>query len=276
MKKIILLGAALLGCSLLNAQVNAVPYVEDFESYAPFAPPNNGWTGGFQVYLTHGVNSSKGLIKNLNNFATKDSSTTPEIGPLPANSQLKFDYRIVDFSLYPSTATQLVAGDLFEIQASVVGGGPFVPIYTVTSANHVPSTAFKTDSVFLTALTGSNIKLRFVAKRGVTGDYFIDIDNISVAGATEPFDTTSVTEKESIKLTILPNPNTNGSFALVHPKVCDVGNLTIYNLLGQDVYSRPLNINTTSTVINANLKAGVYVVKLTTKGFTATKRLVVE
>lgn len=275
MKKIILLSTALLGCSLLNAQINAVPYVEDFESYAPFAPPNNGWTGGLQVYLTHGVNSSKGLIKNLNNFATKDSSTTPEIGPLPANSQLKFDYRIVDFSLYPSTATQLVAGDLLEVQVSS-NGGAFTSLYSITQANHVTSTAFKTDSISLASMSGTTIKLRFKAKRGTTGDYFIDIDNISVAGTTEPIDTTSVTEKESIKLTILPNPNTNGSFALVHPKVCDVGNLTIYNLLGQDVYSRPLNINTTSTVINANLKAGVYVVKLTTKGFTATKRLVVE
>ena len=85
MKKPLLLLITLITLGTLQAQ-QAVPYNETFETFTPFTAPGGGWTGGFQVYSTHGGGSSKGLIKNLNNFTTKDSATTPKIGVVTATS----------------------------------------------------------------------------------------------------------------------------------------------------------------------------------------------
>lgn len=73
-------------------------------------------------------------------------------------------------------------------------------------------------------------------------------------------------------LTIYPNPVTNGVLN-INTTANDAKNVVVYDVLGKQV------VNTTisgSTVNVANLKNGVYIVKITENGKTATRKLVIR
>lgn len=260
MKKL-LLSIFMLAALSLSAQVQSIPYTETFEGFTAFTTPGSGWQGGFQVYLTHGTGSSKGLIKNLNNFTTKDSATTPKMGVVTATSWLKFDYRIVEFSLYPSTATVLTQGDMLKVSVSA-NGGAFTEVMTIDQSNHITSTSFVTDSVDISQFAGDSIRIKFAVKRGSTGDYFVDLDNIKVTGTTVV--PTGLNESNAANFKIYPNP-AKGSFV-----VQSKGNITneisveLFNMLGQKVVSQKMvpGSNGAAMVDVSSIAKGLYVVSV--------------
>ena len=81
----------------------------------------------------------------------------------------------------------------------------------------------------------------------------------------------SVSENAIAGLNVYPNPTT-GIF-YVETALNGVKNITVYDILGKQV----LNTTTSSTEINAaNLNSGLYIVKITEDGKTATKKLIIE
>lgn len=273
MKKL-LIGIFSIASFALSAQVQAIPYNENFETFTAFTTPGGGWQGGFQVYSTHGTSSSKGLIKNLNNFTTKDSTITPKMGVVSATSWLKFDYRIVEFSLYPSTATVLGQGDMLSISVSA-NGGAYTNIYTINQSNHITSTAFKTDSVDLSAFAGDSIRIKFGVKRGTTGDYFVDLDNIKVSGETTLPSAVNELTANSVKL--YPNP-AKGSFTIQTKSNTIVPvSIELYNMAGQKVLSQ--NIMPTAAgvaTVDASVVAkGLYVASITEGSRTYKQKLMI-
>lgn len=261
MKKL-LVGIFSLATFALSAQVQAIPYNENFEGFTAFTAPGGGWQGGFQVYSTHGTTSSKGLIKNLNNFTTKDSTITPKMGVVSATSWLKFDYRIVDFSLYPATATVLTQGDMLKVSVSA-NGGAYTNILTIDQSNHVTTTAFKTDSVDLSAFAGDSIRIKFAVKRGTTGDYFVDLDNIKVSGETTLPSAVNELAVNNIKL--FPNPS-KGTFT-IQTKSNTIAPISVelYNMAGQKVLSQKMMPTAAglATIDASAVAKGVYVVSVT-------------
>ncbi len=255
-----------------GAQTQAIPYTETFESFTAFTAPGNGWQGGFQVYSTHGVSSSKGLIKNLNNFTTKDSTITPKMGVVAASSWLKFDYRIVEFSLYPSTSTILSQGDMLQVSVSA-NGGAYSPVLTIDQSNHVTSTAFKTDSVDISQFAGDSIRVKFAVKRGTTGDYFVDLDNINVSGGgTLP---SSVNEIAANGIKIYPNPAVESFTIYTKNAAGNSIKVELFNMLGQKVFSQLVMPAANGlAIINTNgLAKGLYVVNVLENGHTYTQKL---
>lgn len=253
-----------------NAQ-QAVPYTETFESFTPFTTPGGGWSGGFQVYSTHGTNSSKGLIKNVNNFTTKDSTTSPKIGVVTATSYLKFDYRFVEVSLYPSTSTLLGPGDMLTVKAAG-SDGIYNTMLTIDQNNHTASTAFKTDSVSLSEFAGDSIKVRFVIKRGTTGDYFIDIDNLAVTGGGSiPSGLTEVNANSTF--VPYPNPAVN-EFSFKLKSNTAAVNVELINMLGQKVYNNSVKANNgTYTVADLNVAPGLYIARVNDNGNVLTHKV---
>jgi hypothetical protein len=160
-----------------------LPYVQNFDSGTSLALID--WTGTMYISANHGTNGTNGLTKNI--YYTSDhDAVTPPIGPMTNGVELKFDYRIVDWSGYPGTATVLGASDNVQVQISTDSGTTYTPIHTINQANHVTSTAFATVTVPLTAYTTGNIMLKFLGTWG-EGDYYLDIDNVSVmVPATAP------------------------------------------------------------------------------------------
>lgn len=152
-----------------------IPYLQDFE--IPTTLAQIGWTGTFSITANHGTNGSKGLTRNLWSSTQTAVGTTPPIGPLAPNSELKFDYRYMAYSGYPGTAFSLGAGDLMRIQVSTDNVN-FTTIHTIDQSNHVTSTAFAPVTLNLSAYSG-NIYVRFDAV-WATGDYYLNIDNVMV------------------------------------------------------------------------------------------------
>lgn len=259
MKRTILLFTALLALGKLQAQ-QAVPYNENFETFTAFTTPGGGWQGGFQVYSTHGVGSSKGLIKNLNNFTTKDSTTSPKIGVVTATSYVKFDYRFVEVSLYPSFSYMLAAGDYLKVQAAG-SSGTYTTLATIDMNNHTTATAFKTDSVSLSQFAGDSIRVRFKVQRGSAGDYFVDIDNLAVTGeGSIPSGINN--QPAATSFSPFPNPS-NGRISFKLNNTTLPVNLSMVNMLGQTVYYKPIaGNNGLYTAADLNLTPGLYIAKV--------------
>jgi len=92
------------------------------------------------------------------------------------------------------------------------------------------------------------------------------IDNFTVAGTT-----LSVKDNNIAGLKVYPNPVTGGKFSITTNSNADKA-VTIFDVLGKQV----LNTIATETVNVSNLKAGVYIVKITEEGNTATRKLVIK
>jgi predicted extracellular nuclease len=73
-------------------------------------------------------------------------------------------------------------------------------------------------------------------------------------------------------LNVYPNPVTNGTFNITTDANAEK-NVVVYDVLGKQV----LKVTTSNSAINvANLNAGVYIVKVTEEGKTATRKLVIR
>ena len=73
-------------------------------------------------------------------------------------------------------------------------------------------------------------------------------------------------------LSIYPNPVSNGTL-YINTDANDERNVAIFDVLGKQV----VNVTTSNTAINvANLNGGVYIVKVTENGKTATRKLVIK
>lgn len=80
----------------------------------------------------------------------------------------------------------------------------------------------------------------------------------------------SINQNSISGLNIFPNPVTNGTFNVITDANA-VRNVVVYDVLGKQV----LKVTVSNTAINvANLNAGVYIVKVTEEGKTATRKLV--
>ena len=98
----------------------------------------------------------------------------------------------------------------------------------------------------------------------------ISFDELRVA-TTTPDLFLSVAQNEIAGLSVYPNPANNVLF--IETELNEVKNIAIYDLLGKQV----LNTTTASTEVNvSNLNSGLYIVKITEAGKTATKKLVIE
>lgn len=154
-----------------------LPYTQDFNSGTSLSAIN--WTGDMYISSTHGNTGTNGLYKNMWSSATTANVVSCPIGPMVANAQLDFDYRIVNYTSYPATGTTLSATDKIEVQISTDGGLTFTTIYTINSTNHVTSNAFLSKVVELDAYSTGNIYVKFLCTWGA-GDYYVDIDNVVV------------------------------------------------------------------------------------------------
>jgi hypothetical protein len=259
MKKAVVL-IFLISCLSLASQAQVYPYIEDFEAMSPYTAPA-GWItsiAGFQVYPIHGTSSSKGLEKQLTNFNLNDSTTSPLIGLVGTNAELKFDYRVCETSLYPNFPITFTAGDKIEVK--IVSGTSVTTVLTIDQSNHITSVNFATKTVSLATFAGQNINLRLkVTKASSTFDCFMDFDNISINSLT------GISEN-SYELKPVLFPSTITGNQSINLKGVENGDYTIsvLNSNGSLVSNFNQAINTLNTNINFDkqLKAGFYLLKI--------------
>ncbi|HTB06853.1 MAG TPA: C10 family peptidase, partial [Bacteroidia bacterium] len=132
------------------------------------------------------------------------------------------------------------------IQLGTYGGD-----YTSTTTCFLPtSTQWRTDTIKIPAIVGkSDVMFSFENRSG--NGFSMYIDNINIPGS--PTGISNISAEGTVS--VYPNPN-NGSFTVEMNNVQDKQQLTVYNVLGQQVYGAVLNQEKTS--ISLNTFAGIY------------------
>jgi hypothetical protein len=209
------------------------------------------------------------MTRNL--FSTFDKAATDmlRLGPVTASTSISFDYRYVNWSGYPSTATPTIDidGDSLYVKASIDCGTTWSTVGLITVANHsIATTAFTNKSYPLSALAGNDVIIKFLAVRqqsNTTADYFIDIDNINLY---------NLTAIDGGVATVI-SPSTSGCYSASQPVAVSITNYGLGSLSNIPVtvvitgptnqtitgtYPGPLAVgaSATFTVGNANMSAG--------------------
>lgn len=130
---------------------------------------------------------------------------------------------------------------------------------------------------FLLAETGANVSasnMFFIRQGGANDTPGMIIDEMRYGlswSSVTPSGPLSVKDNNIDGLKIYPNPVTRGSFQ-ISTDANGVKDVVIFDVLGKQV----VKTVTENTVNVSNLTAGVYIVKVTENGKTATKKLVVK
>ena len=166
-------------------QSTTVPLIEDFN--ASFTFPTtwiNDPLNSYFVMSNHGTSGTNGMARNLFGSTNLAIAQTPNTGVITSSTTLKFDYRYVEYSGYPSIATPTLnlVNDSLNIYISTNCGATFTLLGSINAANHIPALSFTTKSFNLAPYAGSSAIIKFRANRDGTAftDYYIDIDNINV------------------------------------------------------------------------------------------------
>jgi hypothetical protein len=166
--------------TVLETVVSEVLF-EDFNSVSSFSLPAN-WTGNFSVRTSGGIDNSNRFTRNLyGTGANKFGQFTTNFIELPLNSKFLADYRIVDWTSYPSTPTPAENVD-FTIYLSNDYGATFIPIYEYDETTHIESLDYFNVEIDLAAYIGETVMFA-VAAEEFSGDFYLDFDNFGVQSA---------------------------------------------------------------------------------------------
>ncbi|MBL7922010.1 MAG: T9SS type A sorting domain-containing protein [Bacteroidia bacterium] len=169
----------------------ALPYSQDFNASVTLpAGFTNAGTPAYSVFSNHGnTYTDNALSGNLyGTTQTISIVNMPKLGSVTANTTLKYDYRIQDWSGYPAsaaTSTTNWANDSLNVYVSTNCGLTFTMVQSNNASNHTASASMTTKVVNLGSFAGNDVIIRFVAKKDAlgSGDYYADLDNINVCSA---------------------------------------------------------------------------------------------
>jgi hypothetical protein len=251
------------------------PYLETFESFSGIGGNIIGWTGStttLQAYTNHGTNGSIGMARNVfdsPNVSSPDNIyiISPLVSTLTSISELRFDYRIVDAALYPSTAAVLPSDASIVVSIGIEPN--FTTIYTINPSNHIQSTNFSTVVVPLTGFNNANVTIKFEINRGTNCDYWVDIDNFSLNNAG----TVNTVSSEINKTLIYSAQNGVVINQVGLPKTTTI--LSIFDVQGKIVNTFTIDKSYFETG-NLNLPKGVYFARLQSGESTFTKKLFID
>lgn len=154
---------------------------EDFESTAAFGRPA-GWTGGFSVRDTGGIDNSKRLTQNLWSNAPTGQFTTSFI-EMGENPEMSFFYRAVNFTGYPGTPTPATSF-AFTVFVSTDFGASFEPIWVYDPDAHNVSTNYAEVTIDVSDYANQTVLFGVSASRSAD-DFWLDFDNFSIGTAPE-------------------------------------------------------------------------------------------
>jgi len=135
---------------------------------------------------------------------------------------------------------------------------------TATATNATGTTAAPAQIAAMAIRQGGN------ATAG-TGNVEIDELRLGSTWSSVTTATLSVSQNQIEGLKVYPNPVTNGTF-YINTSADSTKEVVVYDVLGKQV----VKTTTTNAVNVSNLKGGVYIVKITEDGKTATRKLIIK
>lgn len=154
-----------------------------------------------------------------------------------------------------NTALEVVAGNIF--------------FYNTDASSGQNGSTITLSGPSFTNLT-TPVTFRFYGYNAEAAGGNFSIDDVAISGNVTTLSSSSFDAIEG--LTMYPNPLKGNTLFITSTANAEM-NVKIYNVLGKEVLSTKVN-NTSVDV--SNLASGVYIVKVTEEGKTATRKLVIQ
>jgi len=156
----------------------ATPYSQDFD--ASTATPTGWALTTWYTNTTYGNGGTTAIYNyNYSGNTSVNSARTPIFGPVLANGYIAYSYKVSDYA--GTTQYAMTTGDSLNLYVSTDCGNSFSLLRAITSSNYVQATAsaYRNDTVSLSAYTGQNVVFQWKTKTVSTGQYF-RVDDIAV------------------------------------------------------------------------------------------------
>jgi hypothetical protein len=280
----ILSTAGSLSYSGLTTSGNSVSYAADgIDCFSPMTTTN---TGTMYYSFLLNVGSMTGVTNVDGGYIAGFGETTTALGATlwtkrvdDTNFNLGIEVRTAAAANTTYTTTTYATGQTYLV---VVGyafnatstADDVVSLWVNPVVGATMPTATLTDAQLSTATDLLNISNFFLRQDSTTETPAVQIDELRIGttwGDVVP-QTAKVNQNDIAGLSIYPNPVSNGTL-YINTDANDERNVAIFDVLGKQV----LNVTTSASAINvANLNGGVYIVKVTENGKTATRKLVIK
>lgn len=168
-----------------TVDVTPSPWIEAFSSSLPL-----GWTSSFtntnNGTLQNAEITGYYLYRNLYSWTPSAELTTINVGPILANDELTFDYRLKNYS---GTNAPGAGSGNFVVSISTDFGETYTDVETVDNNSLTTTQTFTYD---LSDYEDEYVKIKIVATWS-SGDYYIGFDNFKIANEDSCFAPNNVT-----------------------------------------------------------------------------------
>jgi hypothetical protein len=261
--------------------VNGIfPYNQNFDTFAPaqIIEGQGGWfldllpfgnVNTIEVAAQRGINSTQSMSMHLTDNTPTDSTCTPLIGLIAANTTFGYSYRILDNLDQPYTLT---GNGGFRIQIKQDISPDWITIDSVSLSNHIDSNDYRRIEFPLVGYTGMNVNFRFAFYQGNLGeDFYIDIDSLVVTDPT----LTKTKSIQSAQNNININVNANNLITVLNNNIDYKNNLiSITDLNGKVIFNSTLN--SSCNIDAAQWSKGIYLLNITGNEGILTKKLAIQ
>lgn len=224
------------------------PYTTDFDGGITLP---SYWDGDMTNESGHG-STDNGIAARLNSPADEFFASTASFCGINSSSIVEFNYRFVNYSGYPSTATPVNEIGTVYIQVSDNNGSSFTTIDSISSSNHTASTSFHSSQSSLAAYSGEKIIIKLLCTGG-SGDYYFDFDDFNV------YDFVGIDENVANQLHVFPNPIDD--YLNIENNEANISTVCIYDMNGKLLMEQKTD-NSAIIRININrLASGMYLIK---------------
>lgn len=141
-----------------------------------------GIVNAVEISANRGLNASQSMSINLNDNVITDSTTSPLIGPLTANTTIGYSYRIVNSS---GLAHTLNGNAGFKIIFKQNTSFQWILVDSISATNHIDSAEYRRIELPIGSFNFMSGNFRIAFYQGFPGDdFFIDIDSLVIYDPT--------------------------------------------------------------------------------------------
>jgi hypothetical protein len=256
------------------------PYYQNFDTLIPnqTIEEQGGWNvdlvpigivNAIEVSANRGINGSQSMSINLNDNITTDSTSSPLIGLITANTIIGYSYRIVNSN---GLAHTLTGNAGFKILFKQNTSLQWNLVDSISASNHIDSADYRRVEIPIGAYNFMNGNFRIAFYQGLPGeDFYIDIDSLVVYDPTVTSLSSTINNNNYIissnelnQITV-SNKNTTANYSLIN----------IFSVDGKLVYAS--NFKNKLNMIDASTwNKGVYFVQISDGKNQINKKIIVR
>ncbi len=257
------------------------PYYQNFDSLIPgqTIEEQGGWNvdlvplgivNSIEISANRGINGSQSMSINLNDNITTDSTSSPLIGLITANTIIGYSYRIVNSN---GLAHTLTGNAGFKILFKQNTSFQWNLIDSISASNHIDSADYRRVEIPIGAYNFMSGNFRIAFYQGLPGDdFYIDIDSLVVYDPTITSLSSTITNNNNYIISsnelnqiTVSNKNTSVNHSLIN----------IYSVDGKLIYTNNLK-NNFNTIDASPWNKGVYFVQINDGKNQINKKIIVR